>query len=303
MRFTWALAALAGHRPWWGNATLLALYGLALAIAHDTGSRKAWLGALTAILLTAMAAWAANLRRHRLIEDIPTSRIASAAQGYTELVGRSEQFPDTVLPARLSGRPCVWYRYQIETRDSGGHWQVEAFGTSDDSFLLRDETGVCVIDPEGAEVTTSRRRVWTEGRERFTEWLILPGDPLYAMGEFRTLDHDGLARDTRREVGELLAEWKREPQALLRRFDANGDGKIDLAEWEVARRAAEAEVAARERERASAFALHLMAKPRDGRPYLLSNVEPRRLVRRYRLWSFVHLAAFLGALGGLARWL
>jgi hypothetical protein len=296
----WAWQALARQRLWWGNASLLAVYFLAVRFALDTDIPQARLSALGLTASIALLAWVGNTRRQRTIEDIPTSRIASAAQGYTELKGVAAQFPDSVLPAPLSQTPCVWYRYQIESRDVHGQWRVADHGTSDDSFLLRDDSGSCVIDPDGAEVTTSRKRVWTEGDGRYTEYLLLPGDSLYAIGEFRTLSEPAAAATLSQEVGELLAEWKRDPARLRQRFDADGDGEISLDEWEVARRAARQEVEARARERAASAPLNVLARPRDGRPFLISNLDPARLVWRYRLWALTHLAMFLAACAGFA---
>lgn len=299
----WLAARLTGHRQWWGNAGILALDAVALAIAHEAGAREAWLVALGFVAASGLAAFAGNTRRHRVIADVPTSRVASAAQGYVELCGEAEQFDGHVLFSPLGRRPCVWYRYQVETRRPGNDWRVEEFGASDDTFLLRDDSGRCIIDPDGAEITTSHKRVWTEGDERYTEWLLLPGDRLYAIGQFSTLAGGASPGELRWRVGALLAEWKRDPAQLRQRFDADRDGEIDLAEWEGVRAAARQEIEARERERASAPPLHLLRKPADGRPYLLSNLPPERLTARYRRWAVVHLAVFVAAAAGLARFL
>lgn len=40
--------------------------------------------------------------------------------------------------------------------------------------------------------------------------------------------------------------------------------------------------------------VHLLRKPRDRRLFLLANEMPDTLGRRYRWWSWAHLAAFLG---------
>jgi hypothetical protein len=41
--------------------------------------------------------------------------------------------------------------------------------------------------------------------------------------------------------------------------------------------------------------VHLLRKPGDGRLFLLANEMPDMLGSRYRFWSWVHLAVFLGA--------
>lgn len=297
-----AIGSLSHHRAYWGNPTLLVLDGLALAVANDIGSRGAWLGAFAFVCASGLGAWAGNTRRQRLIQDVATSRIASAAQGYVELSGRIARHADEMLLAKLSQTPCVWYRYQIEKKDSDGDWRVEEFGSSDQTFLLSDASGSCVVDPDGAEITTSHKNIWTESSRRYTEYLLLPGDDLYALGEFATLGYDVSPQDFRRDVGELLAEWKVDRAELLRRFDANQDGEIDLTEWGNAREAAQKQVQAQQREQAAGGPVHLLGKPRAKRPFLLSNLGHDGLSQRYRRWAWAHLAVFLSSCGGLAYW-
>jgi len=297
-----AIGSLGSHRAYWGNPTLLVLDGLALAVANDIGGRGAWLGAFAFVCASGLAAWAGNTRRQRLIHDVPTSRIASAAQGYVEITGTIEQRVDEMLLAKLSQTPCAWYRYQIEKKDSDGDWHVEEYGASDQTFVLNDDTGSCVIDPEDAEITTSHKKVWTESGRRYTEYLLLPGDPLYAIGEFTTLNHDTSPPTFRREVGDLLADWKRDRAELHRRFDANQDGEIDLTEWEKAREAAEEQARGQQRARAADGPLHMLGKPKDKRPYLLSNLGHDGLSQRYRRWAWAHLAIFVAGCSGLAYW-
>ena len=56
----------------------------------------------------------------RMIEDTPTSRIRSAAQGYVELGGRCRALDGTQNLAPLTQRPCVWWRCRIQqTVESG----------------------------------------------------------------------------------------------------------------------------------------------------------------------------------------
>lgn len=297
-----AIGGLGQHRAYWGNPTLLVLDGFALAIANDVGDQRAWLGAFALICTSGLAAWAGNTRRQRLIQDIPTSRIASAAQGYVELSGRIDSHNSETLLAKLSQTPCVWYRYQIEKKDSEGDWRVEEFGDSDETFFMSDATGTCVVDPEGAEVTTWRKNVWVKHDRRYTEYLLLPDDDLYALGDFTTLGYNASPQETRQEVGALLAAWKTDRSALLRRFDANQDGEIDLAEWETARTAAEEQICAAHIERAAGSPVHLLGKPKSNRPFLLSNLGYQKLSRRYRFWAWGHLAIFFAACGGLAHW-
>ncbi|MBW4048862.1 MAG: hypothetical protein HIU89_13325 [Proteobacteria bacterium] len=147
-------------------------------------------------------------RRRRLMEDIPTARIRSAAQGYVELSGRVQR-PDVPLHSPLTATPCAWWRFRIERRKSEGRnagWELEQRGVSEAQFWLDDESGRCVVDPAGAEVRARNHRSWVgatpvlvpeapgttiwsgDAEHRYTEELILPGDTLYALGQFTSMD-------------------------------------------------------------------------------------------------------------------
>lgn len=295
-----------------------------------------WITVLVALALLAFYGLFRCHTRARLIEDTPTSKIRSAAQGYVELNGLAEPLPGTPVVAPLSQLPCVWYRYKIEEHQRRGHsfgtrhnrdrWRTVEKGTSDALFRLADATGECVVDPEGAEVTPAVHQTWYGnehypsgaplashdggwmarlgvgvsfgiGRYRYTEQRILPATTLYAIGQFRTLGTGGGDRDA--EVGAVLRDWKRDQAALLKRFDRDGDGTIDLQEWDAVRQAAEAAVDASLRERQQAVPVNVLADPGIARrPFILSVESQRDLARRLRLLAGAALVGFLG--GGAA---
>jgi hypothetical protein len=260
-------------------------------------SRSGWLIILPLIAALSLWAWTAMFRRYRAVGDTPTSQVASAAQGYVELCGRALHQPEAKTLAPLSGRECCWYQYRRERRGAKNEWETEEEGESAAAFRLRDGTGACVVDPDDAEVLTTRKQVWTEGDRRLTEWWIADGDPLYALGEFRTLTPAGDAADRKSDIGALLAEWKRDRPQLLQRFDLDRDGEISFKEWTLARAEAKRQVERAHAQLAGAPLLDVVGAPRDGRLYLLSNFDPFRLARRFALWAWAHLAAFFAALG------
>ncbi len=278
-----------------------------------------------------------GLRRSRLIEDVPTARVRSAHQGYVELIGFAHAMEGEPIIAPLSHTSCCWYEYKVERR-SGKDWRVVQAGSSDGIFLLRDETGECVIDPEGAEVTTRHKRSWSDdgsssgghaihlrlpslgrtadavvdvggsildtlgagiGSHRYTEAVIMDGDPLYGIGRFRTLGAAEQGITLRELTGAILREWKQRPDTLLERFDDNRDGRIDMAEWERARDVAQREAAHAHAEQFKRDQVHTLSKPGEGRLFLLSNLEEFGLLRRYR-WRKRLGFGFFAVLGGLA---
>ena len=299
-----------------------------------------WIALLVALGLASLYGLFRFFTRARLIEDTPTSKIRSAAQGYLELNGLAEPLDGTPIVAPLSKLQCVWYRYKVEEHHHEGHsfgtkrnrdrWRTVERGTSDGLFRLRDETGECVVDPDGAEVTPSVHQVWYGdthypdgapyankeggwtarlgvgfsiglGRFRYTEERIMPATDLYAIGQFRTLGTGG-GGDRDAVVGAVLRDWKRDQAELLRRFDKDGDGRIDLQEWDAARRAAEAKVDEQLRERPQSAPINVLAEPGlSRRPFILSVESQRDMALRLRLFAGACLAAFLGC-GGGAVW-
>lgn len=268
------------------------------------------------------------IRRARIMEDTPTSRIRSAPQGYVELVGKTSYLTGQSVEAPLTKRACAWYRFTIEEKESnsssnrsGTDWHTVEEKISDRPFECVDDTGSCIIDPRGAEVHTAHKDIWygstkwpTHGPEfkrswfstsdyRYTEYRLHEHDLLYAIGQFRSVDPDRANGSLSDEVRAVLRSWKSDQTNLLARFDANGDGQIDLQEWELVRGAAEKEVFEQRLARPPRPTLNLMTKTGDfRRPYILSTHSQARLANRFRLKA---MACTLGFILGapLALWM
>ncbi|MGA7749683.1 MAG: GIDE domain-containing protein [Gallionella sp.] len=271
---------------------------LLLLIGAKLDSRNDWLFILSIMAAISILAWLSALNSLRTIRDTPTSKVASAAQGYVELIGRGHSFGDPML-SKLSALPCLWYRYKIEQRESESKWKTMDSGESDDTFILRDDTGECVVDPEQAEILTQHRDQWHKDGYRYTEWKLIEQDRLYVIGEFRTQGGSSVEFDSRAELNSLLAEWKKDMPALLKRFDLDNDGTLNMQEWMLARSAASREVAKMMREAQAQPDINIISWPRDGQLFLISNLDQDKLSRRYLLWSWAHLLIFFGALGGI----
>lgn len=275
---------------------------LLLVVAAQSESRQGWLGSLGLMALLSLFAWVSALRRLRVVRDTPTSRVASAAQGYVELLGRGRLLEGSPLLSKLSALPCLWYRYQVERKDSDNKWRTEDRGESQDSFLIDDGSGHCVVDPFGAEILTRHKDVWHQGDYRYTEWKLLDIDSIYVIGQFRTLGGGGTEIDPNEELKAVLAEWKLDKGTLQARFDLDGNGVLDMKEWALARQAARREVQKRVVEARAIPDTHYMVQPHDGRLFLISNLPPDQLARRYGFWAWGHLLIFFVALGGVG-WL
>lgn len=259
-----------------------------------------------------------RLRRARWVEDTPTSRIRSAAQGLVELKGQVEAGGYAPLISPLAEVNCLWYRFRVEEyRRSGksSQWRTIEQGVSERPFLLRDETGSCWINPKGAQVHPRQRQRW-EGRRRwpaghglrtgllggligsryrYTEEWFAEGETLYALGWFQSRGGGREASDADAVSRQLISQWKAEYPDLLSRFDDNNDGRLDPQEWDRVRGAAQQEAARHIRLAGQSPAVHLLAKPAvRGLPFLLSDHHEEQLsqqLRRQSGWSLFGLMA------------
>jgi hypothetical protein len=268
-------------------------------------------------------AWSKN----RVIEDTPTSRVRSAAQGYVELAGKGVAPADSSIKGPLTGMPCTWWRYKIEERGYSRRsptWSAVDSGTSIEPFILDDGTGQCLIDPRGAEVFPGATNVWygpgswPQGRipdgtgifgwlvdtfvtdkYRYTEHRLQPQAPLYAIGAFRSLGGASV-EDPDAAAAELLHAWKQDQAALLARFDINHDGTLSSEEWETARAAARRQVRETRAAEVRPPSLNVLADPLDGRSFLLAASDGESLARRFRRRALAGLGGFVGSSAALA---
>lgn len=159
------------------------------------------------------------LKNVRTIQDTPTSKIRSAAQGYVELQGISKSLLPTPTLGLLSQRPCAWYHFTIEwlnaienTEQTQSVWTLLERGTSNEyPFILEDNTGSCIILPLNAEIHSTARLIWMGhtripnppttsflrwlfwerwGRYRYTEYRLELDMPIVARGNFVTISSE-----------------------------------------------------------------------------------------------------------------
>jgi hypothetical protein len=266
--------------------------------------------------------------RKRIIEDTPTSKIRSAAQGYTELSGISKLMDGSTINGPLTDTICTWYKYTIEQHRSSGknsHWVTIEEGISDSLFLIIDDTGEAVIDPEKANVTPAYTDVWYGssrqpqhrssakrkkkffnigiGGYRYTEMRIHPNESLYAIGLFDTVGGAGSEYNISSDVGHLLREWKKNSEQLLARFDENKDGQIDMEEWQKVRKTALKQIKSQHADQKASAPVHMLGKSCDSRrPFLLSALPQSDLVKRYSRYAAGLIIIFFVA-GTLATWM
>lgn len=283
----------------------------------------AWIGlTLSAGAATAGAWWCfRRLSQARHLLDTPTSKIRSAAQGYVEFYGVLQAREGVEIIAPLTGKPCLWWRYRIEeyvSDDKKKRWHALESGVSDGWMQISDGTGECLINPQGAEVRPLTHEVWkgslrhprgpaktgfmgflSAGKTyRYSEERLHSGQPLYAIGEFRSSGGGRQGLDLSARQAAVIREWKSDFKGLLQRYDTDGNGQLDEQEWSRVRLAAQLEAQDQHRQDSVKPDQHHMAKPRESQPFLLSCAGEDELARHF-YWQAAGGAALCiaGAVG------
>lgn len=276
---------------------------------------------ITGALVTAIAAYAlrtglAGFWRLRLVTDTPTAKIRSTPQGYVALSGKALPYQRT-LAARLTGSPCIWYRFKVEERRRSGknnHWITIESGEANKLFLLDDGTGHCLVEPAPAELHCRAKDIWygrtrraprpsihrwltTGGRFRLTEERITAQEPIYLLGRFETPRRGPQERE--RLTKSLLTSWKRDPERMAG-FDRDKDGEISLGEWEQARAKAQHLAEQSESRLQAEPSLSRVTATQDARrPFVIATLDGDSLLRRLRLRAFGGTTLFLLLISGL----
>lgn len=287
----------------------MAWYAQWVGSLDDNGYHFLQFGLILLTLITLVAGiW--FVRRTYWIINTPTSKIASAHQGYIEIEGITKNNDVTPLVSPLTGTVCVWYWVSVEQREESfsdsrrSDWRRVYQHESENLITVEDETGECLVDPESAGIRPSTRRQWyghTErpsglttsvggqffGDYRYTEKLLLPHRSLYVLGWFKTIAHDPYAVEGE-SVASLLREWKHDP-AKMKTFDLDGNGSIDVQEWDKAREAAREQIKAQQiqaldRPQQTHF---IGASPQSRRPYIISADDQTVLAKRFRRWGYL----------------
>ena len=187
-------------------------------------------------------------RRHRLLNDMPTSKAQGVFIGLVELKGTAES--GAPLTSYLAGQACVHYTWQVQehwrrTRietytDSKGNrrtrtvtetgWDTVASGGEQQVFYVRDETGEVLVRPDGAKIeplpvfdqTVARGEglyyqkgpdgsvTGSTGMRRFLEEAIPLHAMLYAVGTARERADVVAPEMVKGEVGEFILSCRGE---------------------------------------------------------------------------------------------
>lgn len=288
-----------------GVAVPLGILYAAYLLHLNSAQKSIWLLLLGVAFAASMFAAFFNYWRLLKITEAPISTIASAAQGYIELHGVASA--QNLLKTPYHGISCVWYRawaYANRAESSLSRKPIDnrllEYLESDNPFQLKDETGICMVDPNGAEIIFAEQRTLLKNEHRYVEEYLPAGRSVYVLGRLDTR-HDHFDKAAmNQEVRETLADLKQRPQKLLNRYDHNRNGQIDMDEWEAARQDAIRHVHAKHVMKAHTGSFTL-TKPLDGHLFLISAKSPQELAASYRRWAIMHFAILVMLIVAMVR--
>lgn len=282
-----------------GGLLLAALYTY-----HERHNADDWAHVWALILqVTAVISFFAaifNYWRYLKISEAPVSTIAAAAQGYIEVTGKANC--EKALKTPYQNIPCVWYRawvfanrQEMQRGNQIANTRLLDYSESALPFQLTDATGVCTINPKGAEIIHLEKRTFYKNDHRYVEEFLPSNQTLYVLGYLDSRHEFTDAAAIHRDTGVLLSAWKANPKKLHQRFDFNRDGTIDINEWELARAEARREVTSQHTARlhTEGFALK---KSGAQHLFIISALSPQLLRSQYLHFSLVHLAILFGLL-------
>ena len=264
-----------------------------------------------------------NLKYKRMVENTPTSKVRSMAMGIVEVEGQARRYYD--LKATYSRTRCIYFRCRFYRkkrvymasrwgffRTGGSHseqWRLERETASGRlPFYLEDKTGRVLVRPKGAIFLVSRASQQFSGamgmnaelllrddRTRIREDLIPEGARVYVLGKARPeKTEDSVSERIRKELRKL-----KQDKARLMAYDQNENGRVDMGEWETARRDVENRVYAEMLAKGCPTERTVIGKPPYGMlPFIIADSEKAIIGKLgLRAWLFTAGGLLLFAAG------
>jgi hypothetical protein len=150
------------------------------------------------------------LARQRLLVHTPTTKIGNVSSGLVEVSGTATGTMTQRAP--ITGENCLFYQTRarsLNQSQKNATWETIADDVTHTPFVLSDDTGKILIDPEGTELDLSKNfceefnisafstndelpseadsflahfGVIPRGRIRIEEWTLIPNQPLFIVG-------------------------------------------------------------------------------------------------------------------------
>ena len=202
-----------------------------------------------------------RMLRRRRVDDMPTSKIGSAAQGLVELQGNAWPLARSAVPG-LDGAALVYRRWRLEKLVKFGKsssWVRQLEVVRGESFVIADATGCAGVDASECDLSVKPKTApWTslgpKGQRMVSAWVgssvsgfppsgwfgakfrlvehgIGIGSPLHLAGEFRS-SSSPLRVQVATGLNAFVKQVTASPVHLMRRFDADRAGYVGTEEGE-----------------------------------------------------------------------
>ena len=256
-----------------------------------------WPYLIFAALFLAVFASIFNYWRLLKISEAAISSIGAAAQGYIELQGIATTQNGKPLKTPFQSISCVLYRasaYSDEVDERGERRsRLLEYLESKAIFQLSDGTGVCLVNPEGAEIMHLTQSTTHNNNHRYVEEYLPSNARLHVIGNLDTQNEYNTTKGVNSDVSKLLTELKANKTQLLNRYDQNRDDEIDMQEWEQVRADVLRQVESTHAMKAQE-AGYMLSKPSNSKLFLISALSPQKMRALLTNWHRIHLfAAFL----------
>ena len=270
------------------------------------------------------------LLKVRIIEDTPTSKIRSAAQGYVKLCGEQKYFIGKPLISPFTQKSCTWYKYEIGQYRRGNWIQIEC-QCSDNLIEMYDETDVCLIDTKGAEIivpidaihywegigksrtlanipTSSTKVSYMPDPYIYKEYVMNDDELLYVMGHFETVSTKinplYLTFYKEVQIKKLLDRWKKNKGKLLSYFKKDEKDNLTEEEWQVVSQIANKRVNKQISNNLGYYTVNVISNKNraDRYPFIVSAINEIEAINMFQLEYLLYVSLFLISLSNLG-WL
>lgn len=195
------------------------------------------------------------IKRKRIIENCPTSKIRSMPMGQVEINGYVK--PKYYLKSPYSLIDCVYYSYKIyeeERTQDGYQYRLKECGNSGNiPFYVEDDTGKILVIPDEAIIHAGQTQTFygdpltkifggkssCYSKKKIVETVIPIGRFLYILGFAHRLRLS--SQEKKNTFVEKLRILKMDKNRL-KKYDVNQDGQISQEEWDIARKDIEEEL-------------------------------------------------------------
>ncbi len=138
-----------------------------------------------------------SIKKKRLIENIPTSKIRSLAMGLVEVFGSVMPAEKKILKSPFTNKDCVYYKYTVEEYKSSGKHSSWVMRKKDDErvpFYIKDDTGMVLVDPKGAKMDIPI------DNEFYSRWGTDPPEQVKKFLKSQNLKYEGMLLGINRKM-------------------------------------------------------------------------------------------------------